>query len=1282
MKRPILLLVVILSLNQSRAQWTQTNGPYGGNVRCFAISGANLFAGTSGGVFLSTNDGASWTAVNTGLTNTNVLALAVSGTNLFAGTQGPGRIFLSTNNGTSWTAVNTGLTNTNVLALAVSGTNLFTGTQGAGVFLSPNNGTSWTAANTGLTNFTVRALAVSGMNLFAGTAGGVFLSTNNGTSWSPVNTGLTRLDVRSLVATGTNLFAGTSGGVFRSTNNGATWTAVNTGLPNNYVYALLVSGTNLFAGTGGLGIFLSTNNGTSWSPVNTGLTRSYVVALAVTDTNLFAGTPGGIFRSTNNGATWTAANTGLTNAWVWDLVTSGPNLFAGTQEAGVFRSTNNGTSWTAVNVGLTNTNVYALAVADPNLFAGTAGGGAFLSTNNGTSWSAVNAGLTSTYVRSLTVSGTYLFAGTQDAGIFRSTDNGTSWTAVNTGLTNTIVYALAVSGANLFAGTWGGGVFLSSNNGTSWTGLNTGLTNTYVSTIAVIGTYLFAGTYGGVFLSTNNGTNWASVNTGLTNTRVWALAISGTNLFAGTDGGVFLYTNNGTSWTAVNTGLENNYVYALAVSGTNLFAGTGVAGVWRRPLSELIGSSLSLTSPNGGENWQVGSVRNISWTSSGISNVKLEFTTDNGASWSTIIASTAASTGSYSWTIPNTPTTQAKVRISDAVNASVNDLSDGLFTISKWLGIEIAIAYQESDSRLFYGRLPQPQDEIIAELKIWKAPGTPKPTQIEVSCELGGVPMQVILNSSLVLLDENNDGKIDSIPCRTRPAKDTVRFLFTSQHFSASQYDLPVLAKVTSVAGQQFELSTRDTITFHFARHPTENRSFDLLRDAFSFPNLSSLSLDEFILIMRRYGIFGVVPAGVIAAYQELNLMDGRCVGMSRSSGVYFRNLSPKPLPGEPHSWDANNVILRQEIADYHISPLNSLTSRFAPMTNQQVYAQVAADLQSGVPSVIYMSPDEPSLTSRNMHAVLATKLTAHKPRHIVSVELYDSNWPDVVSAAIFDHTTQFSYEDYRRAYYALTLDGTRILTREAFLEFLRSIAGWLHGEAQKVFGVACPANIFVVNQGGQRFGFLNNGTFVNEISGASFTKVATGNSPSDSMTILYVPSNETFSAIVNGAGTGNLLFESDYPLSDSVLVSLNSDRVGITDSTICEFRESDSTRTLRVDRDGNGTIDTLVQLYVSTSTTSVESYDRIPTSFRLSQNYPNPFNPSTTISYELPHNAQVSLAVYDILGRKMAQLVAEIQQAGRYEVVFSGVEFASGVYLYRLQAGDFVQTKKLLLIR
>ncbi|HVH12538.1 MAG TPA: lamin tail domain-containing protein [Longimicrobium sp.] len=92
-------------------------------------------------------------------------------------------------------------------------------------------------------------------------------------------------------------------------------------------------------------------------------------------------------------------------------------------------------------------------------------------------------------------------------------------------------------------------------------------------------------------------------------------------------------------------------------------------------------ASVTVTSPNGGESWAGGSVRNVTWTSSGVSNVKLEYTL-NGSTWSVITASTPASAGSYAWTVPNTASTTARVRVSDAAASTVNDVSNGTFTIT------------------------------------------------------------------------------------------------------------------------------------------------------------------------------------------------------------------------------------------------------------------------------------------------------------------------------------------------------------------------------------------------------------------------------------------------------------------------------------------------------------------------------------------------------------------------------------------------------------------------
>jgi photosystem II stability/assembly factor-like uncharacterized protein len=104
--------------------------------------------------------------------------------------------------------------------------------------------------------------------------------------------------------------------------------------------------------------------------------------------------------------------------------------------------------------------------------------------------------------------------------------------------------------------------------------------------------------------------------------------------------------------------------------------------------------------------------------------------------------------------------------------------------------------------------------------------------------------------------------------------------------------------------------------------------------------------------------------------------------------------------------------------------------------------------------------------------------------------------------------------------------------------------------------------------------------------------------------------------------------------------------------------------------------------MWTFTCPVSIQEVDGIPTHYSLGQNYPNPFNPSTTIRYELPHASRASLKVYNTLGQEVATLVNETKAAGVYTVTFDAVGLASDVYFYRLQAGSFVDTKKLLLVR
>ena len=125
MKRILFLVSILVAfVISANAQWQQTNGPYGGHIGCLTVSGSNVFAGTwGGGIFLSSNNGSTWTAVNQGLTAPVVFSFAVSGSNIFAGTDGG--VFLSADNGANWTAMNTGLPNASVISLAINGNNIF-----------------------------------------------------------------------------------------------------------------------------------------------------------------------------------------------------------------------------------------------------------------------------------------------------------------------------------------------------------------------------------------------------------------------------------------------------------------------------------------------------------------------------------------------------------------------------------------------------------------------------------------------------------------------------------------------------------------------------------------------------------------------------------------------------------------------------------------------------------------------------------------------------------------------------------------------------------------------------------------------------------------------------------------------------------------------------------------------------------------------------------------------------------------------------------------------------
>lgn len=609
------------------AQWVQTSGPAGGKVNSIVFAPNNtIFAGLlTGGVFLSTDTGKSWTAMNKGLENTykNVQAMALSSDSsdnsntLLISVYGD--VYRSIDYGATWTASSLNGAQVNAMTVLNHGNkgNTIIASGGSGTFRSTDNGISWALTNcstiTSMELFTCMN-TLSGDRIIFGASGvyGVNFSTDDGLNWSTVQNELSHQYITSIAAVGQDVYAGTFSVLYRSKDFGNTWSVVSTGLANPNIHCLTASynGSSLLMESGS-GVYRTTDSGNSWLQICANLpgTANALKLFVENDSSFYAGSYlGGVYHSTNAGKSWQAMNKGLMPLTVNNVVpysnnTNSTEIYACTQENGVLRTTDNGENWDLISSGLTNYKAYALLAlprkdGGKNLFAGTYGGGVFLSTDNGANWNASNTRLTNLNVFSLAAAvnasgDTTLIAGTL-AGMYRSTDNGATWYAANSGFSGYlvdrfIVYPASTGGQNILAGANNYKLFLSTDYGNSWTAASTGLIGTVYGlasgTDKTTSTSLYAATDNGVFVSTNNGASWSQTYTSAVN----SLTVLSPFIFAGcNNGGITISTDNGNSWTVTDTLPVKTGIYSILTDGKFLFTVSGQNIFWRRPLSEII----------------------------------------------------------------------------------------------------------------------------------------------------------------------------------------------------------------------------------------------------------------------------------------------------------------------------------------------------------------------------------------------------------------------------------------------------------------------------------------------------------------------------------------------------------------------------------------------------------------------------------------------------------------------------------------------------------------------
>lgn len=206
------------------------------------------------------------------------------------------------------------------------------------------------------------------------------------------------------------------------------------------------------------------------------------------------------------------------------------------------------------------------------------------------------------------------------------------------------------------------------------------------------------------------------------------------------------------------------------------------------------------------------------------------------------------------------------------------------------------------------------------------------------------------------------------------------------------------------------------------------------------------------------------------------------------------------------------------------------------------------------------------------------------------------------------------------------------------------------------------------------------------EISLLSVVMTAGGGAPGDpSHTAYHVGGNGGYGITINNST--NIVIDSCTiyggdagPLTYNTPPGYNGNSIILRGSSVTSV--SNSKLKYEVNKDSSSSIVLSNTTIIMTSVFETKLANSAPSNYQLSQNYPNPFNPSTIISFSIPSKLVVSLTVYDVSGRKVATLVNEELSAGNYACQWNATNVSSGVYFYRIQAGTFRETKKLLLLR
>jgi len=1308
--------------------------------------GAGVFISTDHGSTWTTLGLSGYNISALTLTSAGYVLVGTEG--LTAGTYGAG-FYFSNSNGSYWYQRNSGLPSLPISSLAVTASDhIYAGTYGNGIFFSTDFGQSWTQKDTGLpANAEVYSFAINASSyIYAGlenTNLGAYLSTDNGDTWTSFGLNTNNVAAFAIDSAGYLYAATFEGGVYRTytttvvpppvpapvspanlaigltTDEGFTWSA-SFGATG---YRLQLSTDSTFATT----VFDSSKIADTTMKIDSLSYETKYFWRVNSNNSKVASAWSPVWKFTTIHAPgWTIMSDSLPNYTIQSLLINSSNyIFAGTYGNGVFRSTNNGTYWN--QSGLTTTEVYCFAQnSSGNIFAGVGyfSAGAFLSTDKGVSWNAI--GLTSSgAVAALAInSSNYVFAGTY-GNVYLSKDNGTTWTTINNGLPSSpSVISLTVNSSGyVFAGLGSGsnnlGVYLSKDNGTNWS--FSGLANCGEIRCLTINSsgYIFAGTGTGAFLSTDAGTNWTPV--GLNGNQVNSLVItSDGKLFAGTsNAGVFFSIDNGTNWTQINDGLSYYInVSALALNSTgNIYAGLWGGGVYGAKVSIFIPQKTpALISP---PNLTIDLSINpfLKWSSvAGTWSYRLQVSYDSAFSsvvfdtsgikdTSHIMFSSLSLKTKYFWRVNannefgtsgwsnvwsfTTTTSQATAVTNSPTNISQTSVTLNATVNPKGLSTTVQFDYGPTNS---YGYTAiADQSPVIGNSDISVSATINslslntlyhyRVTAINTAGNVSGADSTFTTLSTLATATTNAPLKVSTVSAtltgivNPNGTSTVVKF----QYGTTGSYGSTVTVSQSPLSGNS-DVSVRATITsltqntIYHCRVTATNSTGTSYGSDLTFTTYSTS-----ITLNRKYTFADPTQSG---SYQMIGIPGNGSIALNSAiTGTVKQD------------WDA--YYDNGNTSNYLVEFDNSSSFTFNPGNGFWVISKNTITLSQTISSIALDTNCNYSIPMHSGWNMISNPFNyACSWSQVVDLNVLSTNAPILYSWTNSNWSENINFSPYIGYYIYNSSNLTSLIIP------YNSV-----GTMGKISTVNRTVSNDTLNKE-MEISLLKNSVKTTSVYAAINPKASVDFDQfdylappadfqdqsmvliNDSLSIGYKKMIKDCRPEIGGGKEFDLVIKDkkgvDLVLSFDGLNNFSKYECYLMNNSSKKFYNLKDQNTITI----KGNIFSYKLLIGSSDYISKMKAANAPDNYNLYQNYPNPFNPSTTISYTLESDSRVKLSVYNILGELVKDLFVGGQEKGYHELQFDASKFASGVYIYSLQAipasgkPGFTSSRKMILLK